>query len=258
MAGMINCGTSLRRSGCFHIVPLTALTLVLVVLVLGVCSYGCGSQATNPQGAPTFGLDPGRVPEPSGIVGSVTKDDRSIEEVCVEKGFPYPPPDLNLVVDKASYTLAVRSGDDVLKVYPISLGPAPKGPKELEGDGRTPEGAYYVCQKASEESLHDKYLGTRWLRLSYPGPHDARKGFKARRISEAEYRAILAAYRQKKIPPQNTALGGGIGIHGGAFDKSGQMARNWTGGCIGMYNEDIEEFYDLVDIGTPVYILPAV
>ncbi len=52
------------------------------------------------------------------------------------------------------------------------------------------------------------------------------------------------------MPPQKTPLGGEIYIHGGG------VGGNWTWGCVAMNNEDIEEIYKLVNVGTRVAIYP--
>ena len=69
-------------------------------------------------------------------------------------------------------------------------------------------------------------------------------------ISRIEHDAIVKAIKKKKVPPQNTALGGEIYIHG-------QGAKSdWTWGCIALENEDIAELYGVVEVGTPVAIRP--
>jgi lipoprotein-anchoring transpeptidase ErfK/SrfK len=52
------------------------------------------------------------------------------------------------------------------------------------------------------------------------------------------------------VPPWDTRLGGEIFIHGHG------ASRDWTRGCIALDNEDMRELYGLVDVGTPVTILP--
>ncbi|MCX6269950.1 MAG: L,D-transpeptidase [Bacteroidetes bacterium] len=56
------------------------------------------------------------------------------------------------------------------------------------------------------------------------------------------------------MPPQDTPLGGGIGIHGwnGEWDESD---RYLTFGCISLHQKDLEELYDLVDTGTRIRIV---
>lgn len=175
-----------------------------------------------------------------------------LRELARKKKVAWPLTNVRLVVDKSEYKLFLYTGDIYLKTYPIALGWQPVGEKRQEGDGRTPEGLYYVVQKAEHPRL--KYLGSRWLRLSYPNQKDAKRGLRSGLINRQEYNQIVRAIKQKKIPPQDTSLGGGIGIHGGGYRKFGQLVRNWTAGCIALFNADIEEFYDFIKIGTPVLI----
>ena len=66
-----------------------------------------------------------------------------------------------------------------------------------------------------------------------------------------DFSIILSAIQSGKIPPQRTALGGGVGIHGGGVPELGS---NWTWGCVGLTNKDVEDFFDYVNVGTPVII----
>ncbi|MDZ7736419.1 MAG: L,D-transpeptidase [Gammaproteobacteria bacterium] len=61
------------------------------------------------------------------------------------------------------------------------------------------------------------------------------------------------------MPPQNTALGGYIGIHGiGEVNDEKIMTftqgQNWTAGCIALTNEQISELRQFVSIGTRIVI----
>jgi len=155
-----------------------------------------------------------------------------------------------LVVDISEHTLTFMVGDEVLKTYNVALGSrTAEDDKKVRGDKRTPRGEFYICQKYDKDM--DEYLGTRWMRLSYPSVEDAERGLKEGIITKKEYEEILQAQKRKDIPPQRTALGGGIGIHGGIDMKNKSMG---TQGCIGMSNKDVEEIYEFVQIGTPVFI----
>ncbi|MFN2516109.1 MAG: L,D-transpeptidase family protein [Pyrinomonadaceae bacterium] len=69
-------------------------------------------------------------------------------------------------------------------------------------------------------------------------------------ISRKEYEAIVKANKRKATPPQNTALGGLIYIHGNGAKS------DWTLGCVALENEDIRELFAAVPVGTPVTIKP--
>ena len=81
-------------------------------------------------------------------------------------------------IQKARRTLELRQADRVLLRCPVGLGREPAGPKEREGDGRTPEGTYYICL-VKEAGKYGKSLG-----LSYPSPEDAERGLAAGLIDE--------------------------------------------------------------------------
>lgn len=51
------------------------------------------------------------------------------------------------------------------------------------------------------------------------------------------------------------ALPGEYRIHGTDIDKINGIGMQITHGCVRMYPEDVEELYDMVSVGTPVYIV---
>jgi murein L,D-transpeptidase YafK len=148
-----------------------------------------------------------------------------------------------LVVKKAERRLEVYDGDRLLKTYKIVLGFAPAGDKEHEGDGKTPLGEFYVFTKNEQSKF---YLS---LGLSYPSIDDAERGLRENLISREEYDSILQAIAEKRMPPQNTPLGGEIYIHGGGTE------RDWTWGCVALENEEMKEIFDALPVGTPVTIV---
>ncbi|TCL65344.1 LysM domain-containing protein [Hydrogenispora ethanolica] len=176
---------------------------------------------------------------------------RTLAQILAAKGLPAPAP-LQIVVDKSAHRLSVFAGDGWLKSYPVQLGGGGSGPKQTQGDHRTPQGFFYIVQKAVLQPA-DEFLGSRWLRLGYPNIGDAIRGVSGRLIGAAEYQTIVTAFRDKTVPPQYTALGGGIGIHGGDRPSLGP---DWTWGCIGLSDPDVEDLYPHATPGTPVIILP--
>lgn len=152
--------------------------------------------------------------------------------------------DAKLVIKKKARTLELFDGLTLVKTYTVVLGSTPDGDKETEGDGRTPEGEFYIFTKNAESKF---YLS---LGLSYPGIDDALRGLNERLISQDEHDAIVQAVKEKKMPPQNTRLGGEIYIHGGG------TITDWTQGCVALRNEEIKELFDAIPVGTVVQILP--
>ncbi|NNE66349.1 MAG: L,D-transpeptidase [Pyrinomonadaceae bacterium] len=147
-------------------------------------------------------------------------------------------------VSKSERKLELFDGDKSIKVYKIALGFSPEGDKEIEGDGKTPEGEFYIFTKNPKSSF---YLS---LGVSYPSIDDAKRGLEKELITQEEHVAIVSAINEKRTPPQNTALGGEIYIHG-----HGNLT-DWTAGCIAMTNSDIKELFDALEVRTPVTVNP--
>lgn len=177
---------------------------------------------------------------------------RPLERVAKSKNISLPLAEPAIKILKAKRELQLISRGTVVKRYPISLGFTPIGDKKKEGDGKTPEGTFYISQKAKHP---DKaYLGTRWMRLSYPSEKHAEIGLRKNLIDDRVRRQIITDLKRLATPPQNTPLGGGIGIHGGTDRIFGGVQLDWTAGCIGLYDSDAEEIYDQVRVGTKVVV----
>ncbi|MFC3088791.1 L,D-transpeptidase family protein [Tabrizicola soli] len=128
-------------------------------------------------------------------------------------------------VHKTERKMYLFHHDRVLKSYDIALGFAPQGHKQFEGDGKTPEGTYYISHKNPNSNYHLS------LGISYPNPND-----------------IAFAEAQGKSP------GGEIFIHGGPRGRISQ--RDWTFGCVALTDKQMEVVYSMVRPGTPIVILP--
>lgn len=152
--------------------------------------------------------------------------------------------DARILVFKSQRRLELFAGDRLLRSWPITLGPEPRGHKQVEGDGRTPEGEYYICVRNSNSRYHLS------LGLSYPNIDDARRGLEQGLITEREAGRIIRANEQGRIPPWYTALGGEIFIRGPG--REGELTR----GSIALSRRDIEELFNAVGRGTPVVIHP--
>lgn len=149
-----------------------------------------------------------------------------------------------ILVKKAERRLLLYDGSKLLKTYRIGLGLSPEGDKVRQGDRRTPEGDFYIFTKNDRSAF---YLS---LGVSYPNAPHARRGLRDGLISKSQYDAIMRALNLKKTPPQNTALGGDIYIHGHGATS------DWTWGCVALENEEIRELFNAVSVGTPVTIQP--
>ena len=136
-----------------------------------------------------------------------------------------------VIVRKATRSLELLREGQVIASYKVALGLDPSGPKQREGDFRTPEGRYSLVRRnpASEFFLS--------IQISYPSVDDMRQ-----------------AHRRGWQP------GGSIMIHG-VPNKPRHPAeyyetRDWTDGCIAVSNSDMVEIWLLTARDTPIHILP--
>lgn len=127
-------------------------------------------------------------------------------------------------VDKSERRMELLRAGHVIKTYRILLGDAPVGHKRQQGDERTPEGRYRITFRNSRSRFHLS------LRVSYPNQADR------------------AQARARGVDP-----GGDIMIHGGTPPG---FSRDWTDGCIALSNDQIEDVWTRVPVGTPITILP--
>ncbi len=147
-----------------------------------------------------------------------------------------------IVIKKEKRTLEVFDGEKSIIVYKIALGYTPKGDKEKEGDGKTPEGEFFIHTK----NEHSKYFLS--LGMSYPNIEDAKRGLETELITPEEHDEIVSAISENRMPPQYTNLGGEIYIHG-----NGNLT-DWTAGCVALTNKDMKELFDAIPVNTLVII----
>ncbi|MBT8446367.1 MAG: L,D-transpeptidase family protein, partial [Gammaproteobacteria bacterium] len=147
------------------------------------------------------------------------------DSISTEEGY-------SLEIHKKERILRVLAGDEVTREFPIASGRGGSGDKFRRGDNRTPVGVYRIVD-FNERSRFELFM-----RLNYPNVKDAFYGLKNGLISRPEFDAIVAALKQGATPPQNTPLGGAIGIHG-IGDVTHEKLRihdalDWTEGCIAL------------------------
>src|ERR1700728_1357660 len=136
-----------------------------------------------------------------------------------------------ITVVKRSRQLNLLSGRELIRTYPIALGRNSEADKSVEGDEATPLGEVYICAK----NPRSRYFLS--LCISYPNAEDAARGLAAGLISTAEHAQILDAMNARRMPPQNTRLGGEIYIHG---HRDGDELQG-TRGCIALNNADMQD-----------------
>lgn len=158
----------------------------------------------------------------------------------------------DIEVKKSERMLIVRDGDHVRAKFQIALGRGGPGDKQKLGDNKTPVGVYRIVE------VKDKTRFDTFMRLNYPNVKDAFYGLKNAVISRPEFDRIVQALRHGQVPPQNTRLGGAIGIHGLTEESPEalhiQAKLNWTEGCIALKNGDLHELRPFIDVGTRVVI----
>jgi murein L,D-transpeptidase YafK len=158
--------------------------------------------------------------------------------------------DVWLLVDTSARKIEVKKGEQTLETLnEIAIGRGGAGLKRYRGDNITPFGNYRIGW-IGERSSFRKFFG-----LTYPSVEDAEKALHKGIIDRFTYDRIFAAHQFHQIPPQNTPLGGQIGIHGlGNADARIHKMFDWTHGCIALTNTQIDHLSQLVDTGTMVKI----
>jgi hypothetical protein len=155
-----------------------------------------------------------------------------------------------LRVDTRDATLTVMKGDEPQEVFrDIAIGRFGKTYFKKRGDRKTPLGRFTIAWIPGKSQYH------RFLGLNYPDLERADRALIAGDITEAQWQAIRRASKARLRPPQDTPLGGYIGIHGtGDGDLAVHHQYNWTSGCIALTNEQIDRLINWVRVGTPVEI----
>ncbi len=152
-------------------------------------------------------------------------------------------------VSKSQRSLTVWCVGGGTLTFPIALS-RERGPKREVGDERMPEGAYRIAGPPRKSRFHV------FIPIDYPSRADADRGLKAGLITKEVHAAIASAHRDGRLPPQDTALGGVLGIHGEGARWRGDLAVNWTEGCIALTDPAITQLSRLTRRGTPVQITP--
>ncbi len=155
-----------------------------------------------------------------------------------------------LLVDTQKKIIQVRQGEKVIATFDqIAIGRKGASQKQQRGDNITPIGIYKITY-TNNSSRFRKFIG-----LNYPSEFDAGSALFSARISYDDYQAIIQAHRNNKLPPQNTPLGGQIGIHGiGNGNKRVHGEFDWTHGCVGLSNKQIDRLAKWVYKGMRVQI----
>jgi murein L,D-transpeptidase YafK len=158
--------------------------------------------------------------------------------------------DVWLLIDTQKMQLEVKQGEQtVLVLSNIAVGRSGAGIKTRRGDDITPLGEYKIGWVNEKSQFHTFYG------LTYPSAEDAKTGLSKGIISQNEYDAIIYAQQHDLIPPQTTALGGRVGVHGlGRGDERIHKLMNWTHGCVALTNTQIDTLDEWIEEGMRVKI----
>lgn len=134
-------------------------------------------------------------------------------------------------VEKSARKLFLLQQGKVVREFNMVLGSNPVGHKQQEGDGKTPEGVYWLDFKKPDSAYYKS------IHVSYPNAQD------------------LAAARKLGV-----SAGGQIMLHGqpnglGLMSALTQQ-RDWTAGCIALSNADMEVVWQAVRVPMRIEILP--
>ncbi len=136
-----------------------------------------------------------------------------------------------VVVYKGARRLVLLSQGRELRSFKVALGGEPVGPKTRQGDHRTPEGLYMLDSRNPNSHFYKAF------HISYPNAQD------------------IAVARKMGV-----SSGGDIMLHGlpkeYAWVGRAHTLHDWTDGCVAVTNDEMDEIWKLVRVGTPIEIKP--
>jgi hypothetical protein len=136
-----------------------------------------------------------------------------------------------IVVRKSNRTLELLHDGVVIESFPIALGREPRGPKQQEGNGRTPEGIYRIDSRSLQTSLHART------------PH-----FISGRTGPRPYTSVEGGTWRCNLDPRFAQRLRSL--------RSAPRVSRLDEGCISVGNAAIVKIWDAVPDGTPIEILP--
>ena len=176
--------------------------------------------------------------------------------VAARRALPVPAAErsLALISHDARELRLYREGTEVGR-FQVAFGQE-AGQKLRQGDNRTPKGLYYVTQKSTGPfgGPAAAYFGGYWMRVNYPNAFDAARAVDEGWITQEEQRSISRNWRARRETTKRTRLGGGIGLHGWAYEWSDDDSRALSWGCVVMHLYDAPAIYAEVQEGTMVVL----
>ena len=161
--------------------------------------------------------------------------------------------DIELIVIRSEHKLLIVKNDVVLTTFRAAFGSGGRKAKLQRGDHTTPKGNYRIKRVRDSDKFHS------FLQLDYPSVNDALIALASNIITKADYNAIVDAHIAGKTPPQDTPLGGSIGIHGIGVETQDKIEihqiADWTQGCIALRNDEVDVLRRYIKVGTEVTIV---
>ena len=149
-----------------------------------------------------------------------------------------------VVVHKSTRNVALCKSGKLVKNARSGLGSTPIGAKLQLGDGKTPEGVFFVPRLIPDSTYYKALL------ISYPTVADAARGVASGLITNGQKQQIESAYQACTEPPQDTQLGGGIELQGNGGD------RDWTAGNIALDDTAVDLIWANIGVGDSVVVVP--
>lgn len=212
-------GSSRARARGFAIAAAACAALLLA----------CPKRPPAPDAVP-----PPKPPEPTAPVWIEPQACKRVERLEVRK--------------KERALLATCVGGGTVR-FPIALSRV-RGAKRVRGDDKMPEGSYRIAGPPRKSRFHI------FIPFDYPSKADADRGLAEGVIEKDVHAAIAHAHAKRRMPPQDTPLGGALGIHGEGPRWRGDLDLNWTQGCVAVSDAAIEHLARTVRPGTPLAIVP--
>lgn len=155
-----------------------------------------------------------------------------------------------ILVDTERAVAEVHTADRVLaRIDNLSFGRGGISELHRRGDKTTPRGQFRVT-RINDNSDYHVFVG-----LNYPTANHLDRAREVGLIDSQQHRQLLERSWVLGHLPQDTVLGGHIGLHGvGKADRAVHRRFNWTQGCVAMTDAQIERLLEYVEIGTPVVI----
>ena len=136
-----------------------------------------------------------------------------------------------VVVEKGQRRLYLLRQDQIIAEYPVRLGLNPYGPKQREGDFRTPEGSYRLVRRNPRS---DFFLS---IQVSYPSEQDQRQA----KHNGARPGGLIMIHGEPNVPRKPADY---------------YASNDWTDGCIAVSNADMVDIWLRTPAGIPIEIRP--